>query len=80
MSLTPEQEQWVSAMEACVSRKRDVFAAALIRTQAARIEALERELQGMIDAYWRGFEDSEDEDAPQCVKAALASLTKDPDQ
>jgi hypothetical protein len=32
--------------------------------------------RGMVDAYWRGSEDSADEDAPDCVKAALAAMAK----
>jgi hypothetical protein len=40
-------------------------------------------LNGMIEAYWRGSEDSSDAEAPECVKAALNALaalrtTKDP--
>lgn len=32
--------------------------------------------QGMIDAYWRGSEDSTDAKAPTMVKAALAAIKK----
>ncbi len=33
-------------------------------------------LKGMIEAYWRGSEDSSDEEAPQAVKAALAAIAQ----
>lgn len=33
-------------------------------------------LRGMIEAYWRGSEDSDDADAPSAVKAALAAIAK----
>ena len=33
-------------------------------------------LKGMVDAYWRGSEDSDDDDAPAAVKAALAILAE----
>lgn len=52
------------------------------RTQSARAEAAERRvgellaaLQGMINAYWRGSEDSDDKHAPTMVKAALAAIS-----
>ena len=32
--------------------------------------------KGMIDAYWRGSEDSDDDDAPSMVKDALAAIAK----
>ena len=37
---------------------------------------LAQALQGMVDAYWRGSEDSDDEHAPSMVKAAQAALSK----
>jgi hypothetical protein len=33
-------------------------------------------LQGMVEAYWRGSEDSEDGDAPTAVMDALAAIKK----
>lgn len=33
-------------------------------------------LKGMVDAYWRGSEDSDDDHAPAMVKAALAAIAK----
>ena len=33
-------------------------------------------LEGMLDAYWRGSEDSSDDEAPTMVKAALAAVAK----
>lgn len=33
-------------------------------------------LHGMVAAYWRGSEDSDDDDAPEMVKAALAAIAK----
>ena len=47
---------------------RDVNA--LIASHKALVEALD----GMIQAYWRGSEDSSDAQAPECVKKALAAL------
>lgn len=32
--------------------------------------------KAMIDAYWRGSEDSDDEHAPSMVKEALAAISK----
>lgn len=37
---------------------------------------LEKSLEGMIDAYWIGSEDSDDEHAPTMVKDAFAALKK----
>lgn len=46
-----------------------------LRIKAQRDELLSA-LRGMIDAYWRGSEDSDDEHAPSMVKAALAAIAK----
>ena len=43
---------------------------ALIASHEALVEATD----AMVDAYWRGSEDSEDEFAPGCVKKALSAL------
>ena len=36
--------------------------------------ALLKALEGMVEAYWRGSEDSSDEEAPSCVTAALTAI------
>ena len=36
--------------------------------------ALYAALEAMVETYWRGSEDSDDADAPECVKLALAAL------
>lgn len=40
----------------------------------AAAPALLKALHGMVDAYWRGSEDSDDDDAPTAVKHALAAI------
>lgn len=50
------------------------------RIRRARLLAAAPELlaacKAMINAYWRGSEDSDDEDAPTMVKDALAAIAK----
>lgn len=40
----------------------------------AAAPVLLKALHGMVDAYWRGSEDSDDDDAPAAVKDALAAI------
>ena len=33
-------------------------------------------LEGMVEAYWRGSEDSDDANAPKCVRKAFAAIAR----
>ncbi len=64
---------------------QETLGALIAQARSARAASEHREpgagelreaLQAMVEAYWRGSEDSDDEHAPHAVKLALAALKR----